>query len=471
MRGIIGAYERISLDGEGEGLGVARQHRDNTKLAELRGWSIAEHYTDNNISAFKTDVTRPAFERMLEDLESGVIDGIVAYDLDRVVRQPSDLERIVRIYEKRKGLLFATVQGSINLSTPDGLTMARVMVAFANKSSMDTSRRQKRKNIERAEAGLPHGSRRPFGYNQDNLTLHPTEAPILKEMGHRFLAGESYRDIAEWLELEGHKTTMGKQWFPITVRNTLRRPRYGGIRVHEGVTYEGIWEPVFSRDEWESIQYLIKHRREAAGNRPAAIRYLLTGFAVCGACGGFLNGETKRDAPHKPLRRTYQCKHCHGVTRNADALDHMMRELICYRLDTADLATLIDRGDSAGNVGDLLSKRDALAIRRKAALEDYADGTLTKTDLTVVQRRIDDQLESLEREISAIQRKRLNVQMDVGETVRSAWMERSDGWRRSLVDLLVERVVVNVGKTKPFYDIDGKRARFDPALIEVVWKV
>jgi DNA invertase Pin-like site-specific DNA recombinase len=75
---------------------------------------------------------------MLKDLETGVIQGIVVYDLDRLARQPKDLERIIDIYD-RKPLIFATVQGSIDLSTPDGRTMARVLVAMANKSSMDTA--------------------------------------------------------------------------------------------------------------------------------------------------------------------------------------------------------------------------------------------------------------------------------------------------------------------------------------------
>jgi site-specific DNA recombinase len=244
----IGAYQRISLDWEGEGLGVARQRADATKLAALKNWDIAEFYTDNNISAFKSSVLRPEFERMLSDLASGQIDGIVAYDLDRIARQPVDLERIIRLYEQRAGLVFATVQGSIDLSTSDGLTMARVMVTFANKSSMDTSRRTKRKNLDRAEMGLPHGGHRPYGYLADLLTLHPVEAPLLREMGGKLIAGDSYKDIAYWMNEHDYPTTTGKLWYPITVRNTLRRERYAAVRTHLGLIYRGhdSWQPVFS---------------------------------------------------------------------------------------------------------------------------------------------------------------------------------------------------------------------------------
>ncbi|MDA8046846.1 MAG: recombinase family protein, partial [Actinomycetota bacterium] len=88
----IGLYSRISEDLDGTGLGVARQEEDCRKLADLRGWSVSKVYQDNDVPAFKSKVVRPQFERMLTDLESGVIDGVVVYDLDRFARQPVDLE-------------------------------------------------------------------------------------------------------------------------------------------------------------------------------------------------------------------------------------------------------------------------------------------------------------------------------------------------------------------------------------------
>jgi site-specific DNA recombinase len=101
-------------------------------------------------------VKRPEFEHLMEDLERGFLDGLVVYDLDRFARQPLDLERSIRIFDSRK-LVFATVQSDIDLSTSDGRTMARIMVAFANKTSMDTSRRVRRKHLELAQTGVPTG--------------------------------------------------------------------------------------------------------------------------------------------------------------------------------------------------------------------------------------------------------------------------------------------------------------------------
>ncbi|NQX14256.1 recombinase family protein [Microbacteriaceae bacterium VKM Ac-2855] len=190
----IGAHARISLDMEGEGLGVERQHEDNRAVAAARGWEIVEVYTDNSLSAYKKNVVRPEFERLVADLEAGVIDGVVAYDLDRLWRKPSDLERVIDLYDTEHRRPFATVQGDYDLSTSDGRTMARILVAFANKSSSDTSRRLKRKNLQLAQAGRARSGPQPYGYMVDQTVVDPVEGPIVHDMGMKLLAGLLHRD-------------------------------------------------------------------------------------------------------------------------------------------------------------------------------------------------------------------------------------------------------------------------------------
>lgn len=480
MRVRIGAYARISLDDENDQLGVGRQCKDIDALAQLRGWDVHDYYVDNNISAYKSNVEREQFNRLLTDLENGKIDGVVVYDIDRLVRQPLDLEKVISIYEKREGLIFATIQGSIDLSTPDGLTMARVMVVFANKSSMDTSRRIKRKNLERAEMGLPHGSRRPFGYQKDQLHIEPEEAALIRRMADKLLGGESYKEIAYWLNESGYRTTTGQLWYPITIRNLLTRPRYGGIRLYKGREYDGVWEPVFSQTEWQALQDVIKERRSRYAHTPKGRKYALTGLAVCGKCGLHLNGATKRDSPGRPLRRTYYCRisgdaqrgrGCGGVVRNATALEHFIRELICARLDGPELASLLEQTNDNEQLTSTLTEREAAVRRKDALVDDYADGVLSKADLVRAQARLDARIGVLDTQLDELRIKRLNVALRAGETVREAWNNHGNEWKLHLASTLIEKIVVNVGKTKPYYDVDGVWHRFDPALIDVVWKV
>ena len=56
-------------------------------------------------------------------------------------------------------------------------------------------------------------------------------------MGDRLLAGHSFKEIAYWCNDQGFTTSEGKLWHSVTVRNTLRRVRYAGIREHKGSQY------------------------------------------------------------------------------------------------------------------------------------------------------------------------------------------------------------------------------------------
>jgi DNA invertase Pin-like site-specific DNA recombinase len=97
-----------------------------------------------------------------------------------------------------------------------------MLLAVATNESSTKSRRVKRKMLQNAEAGLPHGGyRRPFGYDDDKITVRQDEAQVIRPLAERFLAGESLRSLATWLEEQGVKTVSGKPWRTPTVRSIL----------------------------------------------------------------------------------------------------------------------------------------------------------------------------------------------------------------------------------------------------------
>ena len=91
-----GIYARISSDREGDGLACCRQIEDCKRLAERKGWRIVEQYVDDDVSAW-SGRRRPEYVRSLDDLEAGAINGLLVYDLDRLHRQPSELEAFIEL--------------------------------------------------------------------------------------------------------------------------------------------------------------------------------------------------------------------------------------------------------------------------------------------------------------------------------------------------------------------------------------
>src|SRR5437764_2654454 len=190
-----GIYARISSDREGDGLGVARQIEDCERLAERKGWRVVDQYVDDDVSAW-SGKRRPQYLRSLHDLETGTIDGLLVYDLDRLHRQPSELESFIELCQRLRLTNVASVSGDIDLTTPDGQFQARILGAVAKKESDDKSRRIRRKHEELALNGkVSGGGSRPYGYEGDKLRVVPAEAAIIKECVRRCLAGESLRSI------------------------------------------------------------------------------------------------------------------------------------------------------------------------------------------------------------------------------------------------------------------------------------
>jgi DNA invertase Pin-like site-specific DNA recombinase len=65
--------------------------------------------------------------RLIEDLEARRVDALISYDLDRLARDPRDLEDLIDLKEAL-GCQVRSVTGSLRLDSDADVTMARVMV-------------------------------------------------------------------------------------------------------------------------------------------------------------------------------------------------------------------------------------------------------------------------------------------------------------------------------------------------------
>lgn len=176
-----------------------RQEADCRAYAEAHGWEVVAVFRENDTSAFKQRtitlpsgervrrVVRPQFRAMLTHLTGGQAQVMIAYDLDRAVRDPRDLEDLIDA-KVLGGFEVRSVTGSLRLDTDSDVAMARVLVAMANKSSADTARRVARAAKQQAIEGSWHGGRVPFGYRAENgfLVIDPVTGPLAVEAMQRF---------------------------------------------------------------------------------------------------------------------------------------------------------------------------------------------------------------------------------------------------------------------------------------------
>lgn len=106
----VGVYARISEDKDGRQTATARQMDDARAFAARKGWEVVDVFEDVDIIAFAARVRRPQFERMLEALRAGDLDGIVVWKLDRLSRQQRDLARVLEACEAQKAFVASVTE-------------------------------------------------------------------------------------------------------------------------------------------------------------------------------------------------------------------------------------------------------------------------------------------------------------------------------------------------------------------------
>jgi len=457
----VGIYLRIS---DGDDLPIKRQETDARALCKRLGWSVATVYADVSISAFK-DVVRPDWERMLADLKSGAIDGVVSYDWDRIARKPKDLERLIDRYDARP-LVFATVtQSDVDLSTPDGRFIARLMVNFASKSSADMSRRLTRKQRELAEAGKPSGGgTRAFGWTRGGMELEPTEAAVIQEAAKRILAGESPNSVCRELDERGVPTPgRSPKWEPGVLKRLLIRPRIAGIRQHQGAIMlsdsgepvRAVWEPALDVETWEAVRALLTDPEREIGRGKDDRKYLLSGVLRC-QCGAKMYGVHKKGKHH------YQCpiyRGCGNTCRVGAPIDEHVTELVLRYLEHQELAPVATDIDVSHKVDeDIEAAEHSLA----ALIAQWGAGNISDSVFFSAQAKKEAVVNRLRRE-RANTRRKATLSAPVGPGVRQAWAQANHSQKRAILHEVLTAVLV---KPKP-----PGRTPFRPEYYLPVWRV
>lgn len=460
----VGLYARISEDPLETRAGIERQREDCAAIARLRGWTIGQEYVDNDRSAYKRKVVREQFEQMLVDLRGGLIHGIVAWDLDRFVRQPRDLERAIDIYDERPGLVFATAQGDLNLQSTDGRTMARVMAAFANKSSADTGRRVKRAHLEIAKTGRPVGGFRPFGWQADRATLDPVESALVRRAVEDILNGRAVRSVvAEWTSA-GVTTTTGKEWQRQTLRQYLTNPRLAGWRTHNreilvleetGEMVRGLWEPMLDEETWGRLCVTLRQAPDSRLRKPRrdARHYLLTGMVRCGVCGGLMYGNRYASGRHY-----YVCqgspnnKHVVGIS--GIGTDELIRDAALDRLQTVEMEQL--KSEWPGEA-ELAASQEKIAGLMKSFMAGEVSAAIVFPRAQVLEARMADMRKARTEWLES------TTGPGLSPMTLEEWEALADtGRQRHILEQLIDAVLV-----KP---ATQRGNRYDSSRVDVAWR-
>jgi site-specific DNA recombinase len=460
----VGVYARISSDRDGDGLGVERQLADCERLAERKGWLIVERFVDDDVSAW-SGKHRSEYARCLEALSSGLIDGLLVYDLDRLHRQPRELEDFIVLCEQRRLTNVASVSGDIDLTTADGQFQARILGAVAKKESDDKSRRIRRKHEELAAAGkVSGGGSRPYGYEADKRTIRASEAAVVRECSRRFLAGESIRAIAADLNERQIPTATGGSWSPQTLRRMLGSARIAGQREHRGeIVAKAEWPGIMSPTDSARIRAKLADP-ERRTNRSAR-RYLLTRLLKCGLCGESLVSRPRSDG-----QRRYACaagpgfSGCGHLYIAADPVEAWVLDACFYRLDTPELAAALAGANDSPEAERWQQEADQAQAQLEELAAAWGQREITMGEYRAARQPIEQRRTAARRQLAKASRITvLDGYVGNAAALRAQWDSLDLTRQHAIVSAVVDHVEVSSGRRG--YN------RFDESRLRPVWRL
>lgn len=247
----VGIYLRLSRDdgnSNAESMSIVTQKQMLTDYVKERGWDLTETYIDDGYSG--TTFDRPAFQRMLKDIEHGYIDCVITKDLSRLGRNYAKTGYYTEEYFLEHGVRYIAVNDNVDTMKDDN-DIAPFKNILNEMYAKDISRKIRSARAVSARQGKFLGSKPPFGYtrcptDKHKLIIDEKPAQIISRMFDMFASGDSGRHISDVFNNEGilsprayYYQQIGREnplnesmtWNSNTVMQLLKNPVYIGNMV------------------------------------------------------------------------------------------------------------------------------------------------------------------------------------------------------------------------------------------------
>lgn len=467
-------YIRLSReDGDkAESLSVANQRMLLMEFMEGRNdLCLHDIYIDDGYTG--TSFDRPAFRRMIEEIEAGSVQCVLVKDLSRLGRNMPEVSKYTGEYFPRKRVRFIAVNDLIDKDyldlDPDGDLMIDFKNMFNGFYPKDISKKVRSTFRSKQSNGQFIGAFASFGYvksadDHNKLEIDPYAADIVKRIYTMYIKGIGQNTIAKILNEEGvpcpseYKKQCGlnyhnsnrlgstSYWTYSTIRNILKNEIYTGSMVQnksfrhmcqknaislpkeKWIVVENTHEPVIDKETWDKVQDLLKRNTRQTGLTGNV--HMFAGYLRCGDCGR---------AMVKIRRKDGICFNCGSYNRYGKKICtvHSIAEQELERIVLDDLNLMIRsvqdierliaeenkresqaRAGSSGVLSGYQAKIGRLKKRKERAYEDYVDGLITKDEYRQYRNKYERQIGAANLIIDQVNR--LQMQADGF----NPWMER-----------------------------------------------
>jgi len=286
------------------------------------GWALVkDRYDDGGFTG--ANMERPALRRLLADVQSGRVNCIVVYKIDRLTRSLLDFTKIIEILD-RHDATFVSVTQQFNSTTSLGRLTLHILLSFAQFEREMISERTRDKMHAARRKGKWTGGNVVLGYDVvpqgGAIVVNQEEAIRVQEVYRLYLELGSLVPVVEelerrdwrmklWTTREG-RTRGGARFNKTTVHNLLTNVIYTGRVNFGGTQYDGEHQRIVDDETWNSVQERLS-RNGRRGGRNVGNKYgaLLKGLVRCETCkSGMTHTYTNKE---NRVYRYYVCINAH----------------------------------------------------------------------------------------------------------------------------------------------------------------
>lgn len=298
----------------------SRLKEDDTMEIERQLELLIDYANNNNMEydvntdIFKEegsseDWNRVEFQKMLKALESGIYDGVLVTEQDRISRDSTDMGLFKRFCISESLLLF-TLSKTYNFFNDEDNFMSGIQGEMDAHFMRITKRKLMRGRIKALNDGVYFGIP-PLGYAKPNtkpkrLIIDNENSKAIELIFDLYVNKKmTQTEIAERLNLLGFKTLYNK---PFTVRATsliLSNEAYIGILRYElknlePIVVENAHPAIIDKETFEKAQIILAEKRIVPQDSRRGT-YLLSKLIKCSKCGTTLSfshsfkSSTKKD--------------------------------------------------------------------------------------------------------------------------------------------------------------------------------
>ncbi|OJW83528.1 MAG: hypothetical protein BGO69_08645 [Bacteroidetes bacterium 46-16] len=463
----VGIWIRVSTEDQAKG-DSPEHHEQRARLyAASKGWEVKEVYHLEALSG-KSVMGYPETKRMLADIRSGAITGLIFSKLARLARNTKELLEFADIFKAEDADLIS-LQEAIDTSSPAGRLFYTMIAAMAQWEREEIASRVAASIPIRAKMGKRIGGLPPVGYKWENgqFLIDEKYAPVVKLTFELFLKHKRKKAVARMLNEQGFRTRKGTNFADTNVHRILRDTCSKGERranftktlgpgkgsvpkpMSEWVVFA--CPAIVSEEIWNECNRILDESEIKLKRKGRESKNLLAGYVVCETCG------KKMYVYHqKTANPAYYCKTCKTRIWVSDLDEIFHEQLKTFLLTETSISDYLQNLDSTifekqklldrvlEEKTNIKKKLDALVDMRinhgmsRELFEDYI------RPIEEQYGQVTNQLPSLEAEIAflKVQHQSSDVVLQDAKDLYSQWNTLPFEDKRTIVETITDTITV-----------------------------